>query len=133
MSGILSGALSMGRRAAENRMTEVFEVFERIETEDPITLKTTVTENPVLSTPGRLSIGNNATSAKEQGGQIALVTRRELHLPIAVPNLDPGLYARVTASAHDPNLVGRVVRISSRPAGGQTTARRYDVEEAILT
>ncbi|WP_460801482.1 DUF6093 family protein [Microbacterium sp. GXF6406] len=127
---ILTGALTMGRRAAEMRMTDTVDVFSRVESEDPVTLKTTFVETKILTSIARLSIGTgSASSAREQGGQIAVVTRRELHLPVAVQNLDIGLYARVTASASDTNLVGRTVRIVARPAAGQTTAHRYDVEE----
>lgn len=132
MSSILTGALSMGRRAAESRMTETVEVFERIESDDDDSLNPTFTETVEWTGSARLSISGGSTTTKEQAGQIVLVTRRELHLPVSAPGFVPGRYARVTASTVDPSLVGRVVRITSRPAAGQTTAHRYEVEEAVL-
>lgn len=127
---ILSGALALGRRAAEARMTETFQAFTRTETEND-DLKTVVVETTLWESPGRLRTGGGSSGSsgvRAQGKQLVVVTRREAHLPTSAPVLPPGTFLRVISSTVDPGIVGLVSRITSRPEGGQTTARRYEVE-----
>jgi len=144
---VISGALSMGRRQANARMTEVFQFFTRTVTPNEDTLEDDVTETEVARVPGRLKVTSNVAASVESGGQFPVVERLEVHVPVdAVMPLIPspwllpgelvpsvsvpvGTFVRCIDSSVDVSLVGREFRVAEMPSGGQTTARRFVVEE----
>lgn len=68
---------------------------------------------------------------QEVGGRTATTVVLELHLPIAADALATGDTWTMTASAHDPQLPGRVFRISAPFAKEYATARRYEITEVV--
>lgn len=144
---VISGVLSMGRRQANARMTEVFQFFTRAIVPNEDTLEDDVTEAEVARVPGRLKVTANQGRDIESGGQFPVVERLEVHVPVdAVMPLVPspwllpgelvpsvsvpvGTFVRCIGSSVDVSLVGREFRVAEMPSGGQTTARRFVVEE----
>lgn len=68
---------------------------------------------------------------QEVGGRTATTVVLELHLPVSVDALTTGDTWEMTASAHDPQLPGRVFRISAPFAKEYATARRYEITEVV--
>lgn len=68
---------------------------------------------------------------QEVGGRTATTVVLELHLPVAADKLTTGDMWHLLTSAHDPQLPGRVFRISAPFAKEYATARRYEVEEIV--
>jgi hypothetical protein len=71
------------------------------------------------------TIGNEA----EAGERMVMVTRFEVHLPVSAPQSAVGDVWTPTASAGDPQLVGRRFRVTSLMHKSHPTARRLAVEE----
>ena len=142
------GALRLGRAQAEARMTETVDFFTATEVTDPDTFEPTTVETVLVAdVPARVKFVASQGRDAESGGQYPVVQRVEVHIPAAIgagvfpsdstfpgdvyPGVTilPNAFARVTASAVDADLVGRVFRVAERPPGGQVTAYRLTVEE----
>lgn len=63
------------------------------------------------------------------GEAFKIVKRPEVHLPVTVTGLQPDDVITITASALDPDLVGRVYVIRDVLAKSYATARRVNVLE----
>lgn len=70
-----------------------------------------------------------AGNGTDVGEAYRVIERREIHLPITVLGLTEGDRITVTASALDPDLVGRVYVVRDVIAKSQLTARRAQVIE----
>jgi len=57
------------------------------------------------------------------------ISRLELHLPTSVTGVASDDIATITASAHDPDLVGRVFHVRELAHKSFQTARRYQIIE----
>ena len=57
------------------------------------------------------------------------ISRLELHLPVTVTGVASDDIATVTASAHDPDLVGRVFHVRELAHKSFLTARRFQIIE----
>jgi hypothetical protein len=68
---------------------------------------------------------------QEAGGRTATTVVLELHLPMSAPGLATGDMWHLLTSAHDPQLPGRVFRVSAPVAKEHATARRYEVTEVV--
>lgn len=124
---LLTGGLSMGRRVARARMTDMVQVT----TTD---LQDTGGLNPERVTvthyagPARVKFSSQVASDTEVAGQFPVVQSVELHLPSGTV-VPPKADVLVTASRSDPALVGRRFTVTGMPQAGQTTASRYPVKE----
>lgn len=67
-------------------------------------------------------------STPESGDHVYSVQRASLHLPATV-DIPVGHLATITASVLDPNLVGRVFRVSAVLHKSMATANRLQVDE----
>lgn len=128
---MIGGALNMGRRLAEARMTETVAIG--VETEgppDPETLEPTRVMVVHYRGAARWKYPNLASFDRTAGQQQFTEQTLMLHLPVgadtAVATDDVVI---VESSDADPSLTGRRGRIAGRPQGGQTTAHRYPLEE----
>lgn len=72
----------------------------------------------------------SAQAAQEDVGEdFQLMLRLEVHLPMSVTGLEAGDEVAITASAHDPDLVGRVFLVRDLAHKTYATARRIGVTE----
>ena len=128
---VLTGALSAGRRQAEARFTETFEVFTVESVLDEETGLETPTEVTVYAAvAGRWKSPTMTVSEREQGSQVPASQDTHIHVAVgATPMVGVNTFWRVTASTADASLVGREARTKGLPQAGQVTAHRYPVEE----
>lgn len=126
------GALPGLRAEAESRFTETFTVF--YETTGVLNEATGLyepTEVPVYSgVAGQFKFPTLTVQERAQGAQVPAT--QDVVIKVAVgstPNVEKNHFWRCTASAVDSSLVGRVVRTSGIPQGGQVTTWRYPVEQ----
>jgi hypothetical protein len=126
----IAGALPEFQSQARSRFTETFTFFTAAEGIDPVTLRPTYVETILAANiAGRIKFSNTQGNDVESGGQFPVVGRREVHVAVGSVSASPGVFVRVTASTADAGLVGRVLRVVDRSAGGQVSAWRYPVEE----
>lgn len=104
----IQSVLARGRRAAEARMTD----------------RCTIRRGATVLYAGRCEIAQDDGVAREDGDGIALDLRLVLKLPMSVTGLRLGDEATMDASASDPDLVGRVLRIQDLAHESHATARR---------
>lgn len=127
---VLLGALAVGRKHAEARMTETVRIGTIVTDEEP-----DANFDPVryfesaYSGPARLKFVTQTISERDAGTQQVALQISELHLPSGT-EVFTDMFAVVDASTADPGLVGRVFRIKGLAHAGQTTAARYPVEES---
>lgn len=122
--------LILARREAQGRFTETLEVFTvtRVLGDDG---RYTDTETTVYaSVKGRVKFPSMSVRERAQGAQVPAVQDVAVHVAVgATPAVVVNTLWRVTASAADPSLVGRVFRTKGLPQAGQVTAHRYPVEQ----
>jgi hypothetical protein len=125
-----ASAMARGRALAESLMADTC----------TITRPTTVTTNPntgqVIKTTttvysGSCRIQQRTTTASEEhtGEQYTRMARFELQLPMSATGLNEADTVTITASAHDPDLAGRVFKVRDLAHGTHKTARRVGIEE----
>lgn len=129
-----ASALARGRAAAEALMVDTCAIT-RVSgsTTDDLTGAVTPTEGPVYS--GRCKVQTAGSGAMGRRYDIAEVStvmlRLELHLPMATSTTaQRGDLVRITASVHDPALLGRLFRLHDLAHKSFATARRFLLEEA---
>ncbi len=126
---LTDAALTRSRAAAEARMTDTCTITRGIGTGqvDDNTGVITSTEQEIYT--GKCRLQERAVHASDQspGQDHQLLTRLELHLPITVTGLKGTDRVRITASAHDPELVGQVLLVRDLAAKTDATARRIGV------
>lgn len=129
----LRRTLERGRRAAEARMTDTVHgtLSERSGTPtwDPVTKTETYSSRDVYTGPGRIRFGNAQAVDRDDQGQMVTVQSAILSLPIATSSTVPiGTVFEITASQHDPGIVGRRCRVVGDHTQTDATARRLRVD-----
>jgi hypothetical protein len=125
----IEAALARGRAAAENLMVDACVIKRK-------TGETTVggVVSPTLTTlyigKCRVQIKSEAGAGQNVGEAYLVVERHEVQLPITVTGLQEGDSITITASALDPDLVGRVYVIRDVLRKSHLTSRRVTVTEA---
>lgn len=134
-----TGTTRAGRRAAEARMLDTFDIKVPAGTGKPAYDPTSKTTSPaytvLFTTRGRVKAGVGLTVREaEVAGRTSAAVVRELHIPASSPLVPPGAIAFCTAvdATSDPTLLGALLRLAGPAPGSQTTARRLEVTE-ILT
>ncbi len=123
--------LARGRLAAEALMVDECTIRRRAgSTTDPDTGQITPTYTTVYSGACRVQQRTGQAREETPGPAELLMVRRELHLPVATSTgVQAGDQVSMTASVHDPDLVGRVLVVRDEMAKSLATARRLGVEE----
>lgn len=90
-----------------------------------------VTEPTSTLYTGKCRVQQSATQAQREdaGEDHLLLLRFEVQLPMSVTDLEVGDLVTVTASAHDPDLPGRVFRVHDLAHKTHATARRVQCVE----
>lgn len=132
-----STAAANGRRMAESRMVDTFDI--KVESGKPAYDPGTKTTSPayalLFTTVGRVKVGGGlAAHEAEVGGRASVTVTRELHIPVDSPAVPTGAVAFCTDidDSSDPTLLAAMLRLAGPAPGSQTTARRLEVTE-ILT
>src|SRR5690606_23714913 len=121
--------LARARAAAERLMVDECVIRRRVgETTGPGGVVTPVYEQRYA---GRCRVQQPTMLAQPQrpGEAQVLALRLEVHVPMAVTGVQVGDEVEVTSSAHDPDLVGRVLIVHDLAHKTQATARRLGVVE----
>lgn len=122
--------LARARAAAERLMADECVVRRRTGVvTDPETGQTTPTYATVYA--GRCRVQQRGPSARsaEAGEAHVLMQRLEVHVPVSVSGVAVGDEVTITASAHDPDLVGRTFLVRELAHKSMASARRLGVEE----
>lgn len=119
-----------GRLAAEANMVDACTIKHLVgNTTDPETGRTTPTYSTLYS--GKCRVQQKVPVAKpaEVGQAAVWLERLEMQVPMSVVGISSNDLVTITASALDPDLVGRVFH--ARELGHKThmTARRFQIEE----
>lgn len=121
--------LAAARAAAESRMTDTATVARVTgRSTNGTTGVVTATTSTVYSGACRFKPGTQALTA-DAGGHAFTLTPAEVHFPVGAFAPAVGDRVTFTASQTDTSAVGRVVVVTSRPMGSQTSALRVPVEE----
>jgi len=124
-------AVAAGRAAAESLMTDTCTIRRRTgaKATDPNTGQ--VTDVMAVVYAGRCRVQTRALSVQEAGAGEAQwpIAPVELQLPMSVTGLRTGDFATVDSAALDPDLVGRVFRITAPFHKSHATARRLPCTE----
>lgn len=124
-----ASVLARGRAAAEALMVDSCSI--RRKTGESTGAGGVVT--PTYSTlyAGKCRVQQSAGQAQQQdpGEAYVLMLRLEVQLPMSVTGLQPEDEVTVTASAHDPDLVGRLFIVRDLAHATHKTARRVQVQE----
>lgn len=128
-----AAGLAMGRRMAEARMTDTVSgsYTDRAgePTWDPATKTETYPSRAIYDGPGRIRFGNGQADDRDDQGQTVTVQAAILSLPIATSASIPiGTEFEITASQHDPGIVGRRCRVVGDHTQTAATARRLQVD-----
>lgn len=136
----VESALAAGRRAAEARMLDSFDISVPTggfvydpaanggEGGDVEELA------PLFSTVGRVKSSSGLVAREsEAGGRTVVEVTRELHIPVGSDVVPTGAVAVCTAvhATSDPTLLGARLRLAGPAPGSQTTARRLEVSEVL--
>lgn len=133
-------ALSMGRAEASGLMVDTVEVTRVTGLPgeiDPVTGDREPAPTETIYGPdlqphqgkAKVQTYEPYEAARKSGEHVYTEQRYQLHLPVGAPQLQVGDTARVTASQHDPNLVGRTYRIAGLLHKSMATAQRLLVDE----
>ena len=126
-----ASVLARGRAAAEAGMVDAC-IIRRItgQVTDPDTGEVTNTYTTIYEGKCRLQQQGQQARPEQAGEAYLLMLRRELQLPMSVTGLRTEDEVTMTASAHDPDLPGRVFLIRDLFGKTEATSRRVTVEEA---
>lgn len=132
----LASVVSSGRRAAESRMLDTFDIGAPTggTVYDPETGTDVEEIVPLFTTPGRVKVGGGLASREaEAGGRTVVSVTRQLHIPVDSAAVPTGAVAVCTAvhATSDPTLLGARLRLAGPAPGSQTTARRLEVSEVL--
>jgi len=123
--------LARGRLAASRLFVDACTI-QRVATSgtDPETGAVTRTYSGVYTGPCKIANSGAAFARPRDVGQAELFfTRMALHVPVTAPVAQPDDLLTVTASVHDPDMVGRQWHIRGTPDKTWATAHRYSIEE----
>jgi len=124
-----TSVLARARAAAERLMVDECVIRRRVgETTGPGGVVTPVYEQRYA---GRCRVQQPTMLAQPQrpGEAQVLALRLEVHVPMAVTGVQVGDEVEITASAHDPDLPGKVLIVHDLARGSHKTARRLGVTE----
>lgn len=111
-------------------MVDACEIRRRTgETVDDTTGEVTATYTDVYDGRCRVQQAGAQAGSEEPGEAYVLMLRLEVQLPMSVTGLEVGDEIEVTASVHDPDLVGRVFLVRDLAHKTHATARRVQVTE----
>jgi hypothetical protein len=125
-----AAVLARGRAAAEALMVDTCSIRRRSgEATDPDTGEVTGTYTDVYDGRCRVQQAGTQAGSEEPGEAYVLMLRLEVLLPMSVTGLEVGDEIEITASVHDPDLVGRVFLVRDLAHKTHATARRVQVTE----
>ena len=120
-----------GRAAAELLMVDVCTITRATgaTVTDPVT--GVVVDAVAAIYSGRCRVQSRALTSQQAaaGEAVYEIVPYELHVPMAVVGVRSGDFALITASALDPDLVGRSFRVESNSHKTYATARRFRCTE----
>lgn len=126
----IESVLARGRAAAEARMVDAC-VIRR--TTAKSTNTTTGVVTPTLATiyTGKCEIQQAEAQGRQENSAEAhlLMLQLQLKVPMTAAALERLDEVEITASAHDPELVGRIFRIRDLHHKSHATARRVSIQE----
>ena len=128
----VASLLAQGRAAAERLMVDTCTIRRRTgETTSPVTGAVTPTYSTIYT--GRCRVQQSAIGASATAAEVGEARRLMLSLEVQVPMTVTGVRAEdevlVTASAHDEDLVDRVLIVKALAHKTHSTSRRIGVEE----
>jgi hypothetical protein len=125
-----ASVLVRGRAAAEALMVDACTIA-RVGTRVTDTTTGEVTEPTSTLYTGQCRVQQAQADATEEtvGEDRLLLLRLEVQLPMSVTGLEVGDLITITASAHDPDLPGRVFRVHDLAHKTHATARRVQCVE----
>lgn len=132
MAVAVAALLARGRRAAEALMVDQCAIRRRTgESTDPVSGVVTPTYATIYAGRCRVQQPGTGAQAREEspGEQYALLLRLEVHVPMSVTGIEADDEVVITASEHDPDLVGRVMIVRDLAHKSHATARRLGVQE----
>lgn len=124
-----------GRRAAERLMVDAVIITRRAPltypdtTTDGDTGKVTPNLTTVYTGPCKVQAAAASGSPTQVGEAELMASQLELHLPMSVTGVSADDVATITASAVDPDLVGRKFTIRAPMHASFKTARRLPLQE----
>jgi hypothetical protein len=125
-----ASVLARGRAAAEALMVDSCSIRRKTgESTGPGGVVTPTYGDPLYA--GKCRIQQDKAQAQQQdpGEAYVLMLRLEIQLPMSVTGLQAEDVVTITASAHDPDLVGRVFIVRDLAHASHKTARRVQVME----
>lgn len=127
----VAGILARGRVQAEALMTDACTITRVTgQTLNEVDGTYNDTTSTVYTGKCRVQLRNMAVAALPLSGERQVVAQQlEVSVPIAAGEAQVGDKITVTASAHDPQLVGRVYRVREEVRKSHATARRLVVQE----
>jgi hypothetical protein len=122
--------LAQGRKAAEQGMVDACTI-RRLTGQSTDSFSGVVTDTWLDLYAGKCRVQQAQAQAQQHdaGQDYLLLLRLELQLPMSVVGLQVGDEITITASAHDPDLVGRVFLSHDLAHKTEATARRVQVTE----
>lgn len=125
-----ASALAAGRRAAESLMVDACTIRRTVsEATDRATGQVTPTQTVVYSGKCRLRQREAQGRRDDIGEASHVMLRLELQLPMSVVGVESGDEVTVDSSAHDPDLVGRVLVVQDIAHKTHATSRKLQVTE----
>lgn len=124
-------ALAAGRVAAEELMVDECTVRRRTgETTDPLTGEVAPTYAVILTGQKcKVQTRGNWGESRDVGEAARVILSLEVHFPITVVALEVRDEITIDAAVHDPDLVGRVLRVKDLHHKSFATARRVMCQE----
>lgn len=124
-----ASVLARGRAAAEQLMVDACTIRRRTGETTGAGGYVTPTWDDLYSGKCRIQQATAQAQQQDPGEAYVLMLRLEVQLPMSVTGLEPEDEVTITASAHDPDLVGRVFLIRDLAHASHKTARRVQVVE----
>jgi len=122
-----------GRRMAEAQMVDACTIKRPTGTTTDADGKAHTTFSPVYSGKCRIQTNDPYESRPEVGEHVSTVLRDVLQVPMSVVGVQAGDVVVVTASALDPDLVGREWRVAGPSRKTHQTMRRFYIAESEVT
>ncbi len=119
-----------GRAAAEALMADAVTIQRRTgETTDPDTGVVAPTYATVYAGKAKVQAAQFSGSPSTVGEAELLIAQMQVHIPMSATGVTSDDLVTVTASALDPELVGKTFRVRGASHKSYLTARRYSVIE----
>lgn len=119
-----------GRVAAERNMLDAVTIQHQTgTTSDPETGVTTPTYSTIYTGKAKIQTAQFSGSPSDVGEASVIVSQLQVHVPVAATGITSEDVVTVTASALDPDLVGKTFRIRGPSHKSYLTARRFSVIE----